>query len=329
MLEQNGHQVSAVLVGVSAGRQLPDFFSQHFKESIQTFLSPHLVFDKNGISFSKTIWYHLFKCRRYFRSLREIHQAVSTHQPDVIVNFYDALGGFYSLFYRPQIPIVCVGHHYLFLHPDFQFPQKHVLDRWLLKLNTRLTAIRAKKLLALSFREMVFPTNPKLVIVPPLLRQEINQLSPTKQDFVLAYVTYAAMSQYIIDWHHQNPHIRLNCFWDNPEYPNEYAYDDTLTFHRVNGQKYLSMMADCKALVTSAGFESVCEAMYLGKPTMMVPAHYEQSCNALDAQIAGAGIAADTFDVSLLLQYLPNHQDIQARFKTWNEQASTLFLANL
>lgn len=32
----------------------------------------------------------------------------------------------------------------------------------------------------------------------------------------------------------------------------------------------------------AAGFESVCEAMYLGKPLLMVPAHIEQDCNISD-----------------------------------------------
>lgn len=45
-------------------------------------------------------------------------------------------------------------------------------------------------------------------------------------------------------------------------------------------------MAGCKAYASTAGFESVCEAMYLGKPILMVPAHIEQDCNAYDAKKA-------------------------------------------
>lgn len=52
-------------------------------------------------------------------------------------------------------------------------------------------------------------------------------------------------------------------------------------------------MAGCKAYASTAGFESICEAMYLGKPVLMVPAHIEQDCNAYDAMKAGAGIISD------------------------------------
>lgn len=34
-------------------------------------------------------------------------------------------------------------------------------------------------------------------------------------------------------------------------------------------------MAGCKAYACTAGFESVCEALYMGKPCMMIPAHVE------------------------------------------------------
>ena len=56
-------------------------------------------------------------------------------------------------------------------------------------------------------------------------------------------------------------------------------------------------MAGCKAYASTAGFESICEAMYLGKPVLMVPAHIEQDCNAYDAMKAGAGIIGDSFDL--------------------------------
>lgn len=329
ILQKNGHEVVQVLVGVSAGRGLPPFFTEQLQVPIQTFDSPHLLMGKKGISFIKTISYHIFRFKRYWRSLSKINKIVKHQQPDVIVNFYDVLGGVYALLYRPYIPIVVVGHHYLFLHPDISFPAKRGLDHWLLKLNTFITACRAEKRLALSFQPFDDSIEHNIFVTPPLLRQTVAAFTFVHQEYFLVYVTYASMSASIIQWHKENPSIPLHCFWDNTHYPDEYVYDQTLTFHRINGQKYLQMMANCRALVTTAGFESVCEAMYLGKPVMMVPAHYEQACNALDAQRAGAGIAADTFDLSILLNYLPQHQPIQIEFQHWCSQTSAIFLQHL
>ena len=68
--------------------------------------------------------------------------------------------------------------------------------------------------------------------------------------------------------------------------------DETLSFHSLNDEKFLDLMASCSGLVCTAGFESVCEAIYLGKPVILVPmkGHFEQYCNARDAERIGAGI---------------------------------------
>lgn len=55
----------------------------------------------------------------------------------------------------------------------------------------------------------------------------------------------------------------------------------------------LHYLANSKAYATTGGFESVCEAMYMGKPVLMVPAHVEQECNAFEAMNQGAGIVAN------------------------------------
>jgi len=61
-------------------------------------------------------------------------------------------------------------------------------------------------------------------------------------------------------------------------------------------------MAKCKGLVTTAGFESVSEAMFLRKPVLMIPVkgHFEQFCNSRDAFKIGAGIFSEKFEINKL-----------------------------
>ena len=71
---------------------------------------------------------------------------------------------------------------------------------------------------------------------------------------------------------------------------------------------FLRQMAGCKAYASTAGFESICEAMYLGKPIMMVPAHIEQDCNAYDASLSGAGIVSNDFELERLLEFAETYE---------------------
>ena len=87
-------------------------------------------------------------------------------------------------------------------------------------------------------------------------------------------------------------------------------------------------MAGCKAYATTAGFESVCEAMYLGKPLLMVPAHIEQDCNAHDAARCGAGIVADDFDLERLLAYAEHYQ-LNTTFRYWVRSAERIIMQSI
>ena len=144
-------------------------------------------------------------------------------------------------------------------------------------------------------------------------------------------MTQHSLADELLKWHAKNPKVMVHCFWDKPQNTEVYKYSRNLHFHRINGQKFLEMMQNCKGLVTTAGFESVCEAMYLGKPTMMIPVpkHYEQACNAIDGKRAGAGISETKFDLTPFLDYIPHHKDTRSDFQTWHSRSSFVFLREI
>ncbi len=100
-----------------------------------------------------------------------------------------------------------------------------------------------------------------------------------------------------------HPEVPLRFFWDKTETEEVVRVDETLSYHQIDDVKFLNGMASCRAYASTAGFEFICEAMYLGKPVLMVPAHIEQDCNAYDAMMAGAGIISDSFDLKSLLRF--------------------------
>jgi uncharacterized protein (TIGR00661 family) len=120
----------------------------------------------------------------------------------------------------------------------------------------------------------------------------------------------------------------LHCFVDRKGIAEVEEYRKNLFVHPIDGKKFLEMMAGAKGLVTTAGFESVCEAMYMRKPVLMVPVedHYEQFCNSQDAVRAGAGVFSRKFEISKLLTYIASGKQGNENFKEWVDSAPELIL---
>ena len=117
-----------------------------------------------------------------------INQRIKETGAEVVINFYELLTGLTYAFFRPSVPYICIGHQYLFLHRDFQFPDKSPVQLWMLRFFTRMTALRSSKKLALSFREMERDDEHQIVVVPPLIRREITAIQPEEGNYIHGYM---------------------------------------------------------------------------------------------------------------------------------------------
>lgn len=316
-----------VLVGKSPARRLPDFFADKINTPVYPFESPNfLPSAKNKqVNLLKSVGYNLFRLHKYMGSIRYIDRMIRETEADVVVNFYELLTGLTYLLLRPKALMVCIAHQYLFLHPDFTFPKQNALSLASLRFFTRITAIGAVKKLALSFRKMREAVGEGTIVVPPLLRQEVLDMVPSEGDYLHGYLLNSGFSEEIRSWHDAHPEVGLHFFWDKKNVSSEVKVDDRLSFHQLNDTLFLRYMSGAKAYATTAGFESVCEAMYLNKPVLMVPTHIEQACNAYDAAFSGAGIVADRFDLDALVSLSKDHAENPA-FRHWAKQADWLIL---
>ena len=333
ILRNEGHELCSVIVGKSKKRKLPDFFVKQINTKIAHLDSPNFVTDKNqkSVKTIPTIFNAIINSRKYLKSVSKIHTLVEEHQPDVIVNFYDFLGGIYCLLKNPKCKVISLAHQFLIDHPQFDFPSGRMFDRVMLKLANKIVSIRSSRILALSFQKFDDVPKKRLYVVPPLLRKEVREIKVSDGHHLLVYMLNPGYATEVNSFHQKYPLEPLHCFWDKADAPTELKIDEQLSYHLLDDKKFIDKMASSRGYVTTAGFESVCEAMYLGKPVLMVPVegHYEQACNAIDAHKAGAGIYSNSFEIEKLIHYLPRYQDVSTWFRKWADQAPNLYLKYL
>jgi len=334
MLREAGHRVEGVVVGKSPGQAVPSFFETAFEGPVTHVQSPSFVSD--GDDRTVRPWATLLRegarTPTFWRSLGVLDNAIDRHDPDVIVNFFEPLVGLYAMTHGPSTPVVAVAHQHMFLHPTYRFPSGRRGRRWAARTFARLTAWGASRRLALSLYPA--PNRPKdnLVVLPPLLRADVFQQPQGRTEpFFLVYILNSGYAEAVIRWHERHPEVRLHCFWDRPDAAPVESYDETLTFHQLDDEKFLSLMARCRGFVSTAGFESIAEAMYLQTPVQAVPVegHYEQLCNAVDAVRAGAGVRSFQFDIDRLQGVLSQYSEEDTHFRTWVRRARRRFVREI
>jgi len=91
------------------------------------------------------------------------------------------------------------------------------------------------------------------------------------------------------------------------------------------------MMASCRGIACTAGFETVCEALYYRKPAILMPSpgQYEQFVNAFDAEKVGAGKMVKTLDLGQLRDFVPQYQPQHDAYLDWMQRGAEKLLFHL
>ena len=219
IIENSGMKLCEVLIGKSKQRKIPRFYYDRIEAPVTGIESPNMSSGKNkrGIKPLHSFFNILKGLPKFAYSLSVIHKKIKEHKPDLIINFYEPLVGLYYLLFRPKVPIICIGHHYLFNHPYFKMPEGNFWASMVLKAYTGLTSYGAKKKLALSFYPFEDSKKNSIYVIPPLLREDVLTQQTSTGNYILVYLLNTGYIDEIIKWHKNNPNVTLHCFTDKKD----------------------------------------------------------------------------------------------------------------
>ncbi len=306
LLEKKGYLVSKVLVGSKNLESLPSFFVEKINCPIEILTSPKFKIDKKGqgILLFKSIVCSLFEIPAYLRSLKKIKKIIKEENPTAIISFYEPLTAFYFRFFRENRPGFFIGHQYFMSHPAFNNFFRKKKEKLFFRIYNSISSIKKGVKICLSFTEETDLLEKNIYICPPLIKSEIKKISLNQEkNYLLIYILNKGYSEKIINWSQKNPYIKIEAFRNSPDKKIE-QISPSLTFHHLNNDLFNLKLRDCRAYVSTAGFDSIAEAAYLGKKILMVPTknHFEQNHNAIDAKRAKIAISSTDFDLSLILK---------------------------
>ena len=326
VLGEAGHTVAGVFVGEGAPGSVPDLFAPGFGVAPVPFPSLRLMpaASRDRISRFTTLSYNASRAARYWESIRRLRTAIERERPDLVINFWDHLGGVASGSGAALSTRVLAlsSLHYLLGHPAVRAPSGSAAELAAFRFLNRLAAPPGVPRVALSLRPLADFTDVRGVttrVVPPILRRAVLDAEPTQGDHLLVYLLHDGLADELARWHATRPDELVHVFWDRPGAPERMELRPNLICHRFSDRLFLELMLSCRGVVMTAGFQAVAEARWLGKPVMVVPTpgHIEQRWNAQEVVASGAGIMTERFDPTALLEYLPRHRPEPEAYRSW------------
>jgi len=320
IVEGGGGKVLAVYTGCFRKGQLPGYFVNEIGPLLKSYSAPGFISNrkKTGIRLLTTFLVNSLRIPLYLKEIRRIRKEVRVLAPDVLINFYELNGALAMKKLPSSTRRISVAHHFYYQHPDARLAPGYPAQRLLLKWHNRILLRASDLVLALSFRPG--PDKGKICIVPPLISKEVLGLERKVGKSDLAYFLYPGFAATLLDYakahNGYNADVFLADGWPSDS-------NEGIQFHALDREHFLAKLASCRYLLTTAGFETVAEAAYLGVPvlTLATGNHFEQHCNALDMERAGFGKRAAIPDPELLNSF---EAAGTSAFREWAGQAEKL-----
>src|SRR5271154_6491021 len=179
MAERAGHQVVHVMLGAGPHREIPSYFASAIKAPITKISTADFARNKDArkVNMTATVASMLRQIPAYRRGVCALRNVVREVQPDVIVNFFEPLTGFYALTRRRRPPVVAVSHQFMFEHPDYVRLPGHRLAQLGMKWYFRFVGAGDARV-ALSLYKAPDLPEKNIVVAPPILRRQLFDLTP-------------------------------------------------------------------------------------------------------------------------------------------------------
>jgi uncharacterized protein (TIGR00661 family) len=322
ILEEGGHSVEAVFAGCRSPEILPDYFREAFPGKVDCFHSPYFLRTPNnkGIYVGRTILFNLIRTLIYMKEIRRLRKEISKAQPDLVFNFYDVVGAFSLEKIAPGIRRIGIGHHF-FLHLEgYRSREGNRWHRWLLRFHTHMVMRSCDRILALSYRD--HPGSGKVEVIPPLIRKSFREIRYRPGERYLVYLLHGGFVYDLVLLSREDPDFKADVFTDLSIEP---VLPPGVHLHTPCGDSFREKLATCRGLITSAGFDTVAEAAYLGIPLCVVPVrnHFEQRCNGLDVERSGIGLYSEHISPEVLNKL---HIFDNRRYREWVDRAPGMIM---
>lgn len=218
------------------------------------------------------------------KHVRDLAATIRVERPDLVITDFEPLMPRAAT--QAGVPVLSLDHqHFLSTYDLSSLPAELRAWAWRMSWSIWAFGIRQQRTVVSAFYKPPLKTGFEDVTqVGPLIRRSVAERTPTRGEHLLSYVRRAT-TQPVLDKLAKLPMpIRLYGLGERPP-------QGAITFCPIDEQTFVDDLASCDAVISAAGNQLIGEALYFGKPMLVMPErhHYEQRINAEFVAQMGVG----------------------------------------
>ena len=274
-LERRGHRVTIVSYG-RGYRNLHQRFDVFLTEGL------HISSRDNEVSKSRTLLDNLQRLPQGHRRLNALKEQLFREDPPMaVITDFEPMTAYLANHF--DLPLITIDNQHRLRYMTYPCPAELKPDQLLTENIIRAMVPRPDVSLVTTFY-FGEPRNERTFLFPPILRDEVLALVPKVQDHVLVYLTsgFGLFVEQLKAFPREH-FIVYGCGAERVE--------DNLIFKAPSRNGFLADLARCKAVMATAGFTLMTEALHLHKPYLALPmrGQFEQEINAFFLEQSGYG----------------------------------------
>jgi uncharacterized protein (TIGR00661 family) len=234
----------------------------------------------NQVRYNRTLVRNLFQARKATRGITELTHLIDERGIELVITDFEPLTNRAGR--RRKLPVLSIDNQHILSDFTVAIPHNYRTDATAAKLLTRMMTPHATHYLVTSFFDAPGRRS-NSELVPPILRQQIQDAVPTAGGPVLVYVTSPAPDLIKLI-------ASVSCEFIAYGFDRE-GREGNILFKKPGIETFFEDLVCARAIIANAGFSLVTEALHLGKPYLAVPVRnqFEQIFNAFWLDRVGYG----------------------------------------
>jgi uncharacterized protein (TIGR00661 family) len=299
-------------VKVIVGSERSGNFLKKYIPHAKSYEGLKFVYFRNKVKLYDTIKQNAKLLLNKNSNFREVYKIIRLFKPDVIISDCDYLT--ISVAKLFDIPLICVCNIHSISEMKFPVPRKYRKQYYAEKIPTKIFTSNVDYHVITTFFTLPVRKN-NVYLCPPILRDEILNTNPKRQNYYLVYQTSPTNDKLIKVLKQINEKFIVYGF-------EKESIEKNVTFRKTNNDQFFKDFKNCKACIANGGFTFISEAISLHKPIFSIPISgtFEQALNAMQLEKLGYGMLCEVANKRALKKFIKNNEIYYGNLKKYHKE---------